>query len=260
MSGTPAPLAGVRVVVTRPRGQASRLVELLADHGAEVVRFPTIRIDPPLDPEPLRRAAREAAGFDWVVFTSVNAVDRFVETLEAVHGDADALTAVRVCAIGDATAAELARRRVDTHLVPDEFVTEGVVEALLRADPLAGRRVLLPRAAGARDLLPRALREAGSEVVEVAAYRTVRDGEGADAIRDLLAADAVDLITFTSGSTVRAFLELVGGTGRARIASIGPATSAVARELGIRVTVEAEVHTVEGLVASIVETQKRQGS
>jgi uroporphyrinogen III methyltransferase / synthase len=253
VSTTPRPLAGRRVVVTRPRAQADALVRGLEELGAEVVRFPTIRIAAPEDPEPLRKAAAEAASFDWIVFTSANAVERFMAALADVGGGARSLAAVRVCAIGDSTAAELAGHGVGTDLVPAEFVTESVVRALSSAEELRGRRVVLPRASVARRALPDGLRAAGAEGVEVEAYRTVADGEGAGGVQALLRQGAVDLVTFTSGSTVRGFVELVGAPAGAKVATIGPATSRAARVLGLTVDVEAGVHTVPGLVAAVAE-------
>lgn len=251
MSRAAAPLAGRRVVVTRARAQAGGLSAALAALGAEVVVFPTIRIVPPADPEPLRRAAREAGSFDWIVFTSTNGVERFWTALEETGRGARALAGVRVCAVGPATAAELARRGAAPDLVPPEAVADSAADALVRAERMTGRRVLLPRAEIARSVLPDALRAAGAEVVEVAAYRTVPDGEGAEEVRRMLDAGRVDLVAFSAGSTVRAFAELVGAPGRAKVASIGPVTSRVAREVGLAVDVEAGEHTIPGLVAAI---------
>lgn len=251
------PLWGRRVVVTRAQAQAGALAEALEVLGARITCFPAIRIDDPADPAPLRRAAAGTDRFDWIVFTSVNAVARFVAALPAGGGGTSALGGARVCAVGPATARALAERGIEVHLVPEQFVTEGVVRALMRGAALAGSRVLLPRAAIANPLLPRALREAGARVVEVEAYRTVVDGSGADGVRALLGAGEVDWVAFTSGSTVRAFTATVGGTAAARVASIGPATSAAAAELGIPVHAEAREHTTAGLVAAILETDAR---
>ena len=246
------PLSGRRVVVTRARAQASDLAAALEELGAEVIQFPTIRITAMPDPKPLREAAARAAEFDWVVFTSVNGVERFFAALGELRRDARALGAVGVCALGPATAAELERHGVRADLVPDEYVAEGVIAALSAATELAGKRILLPRAEVARAVLPDALRALGAEVVEVAAYRTVQDGSDAEAVRERIAAGEVDVVTFTASSTVRSYVDLLGRElGGARVASIGPITSATARELGLPVDVEADEFTIPGLVAAV---------
>lgn len=254
------PLSGKRVVVTRARAQASGFAAGLESLGAEVIQLPVIRIAPPGDPAPLRAAAEAVDGFDWIVFTSANGVDRFFQTLGEVGRDARALAGVRACAIGPATAEALARHGVRADLVPGEFVGEAVVGALAAATELNGARILLPRAEVARDVIPAGLRARGAEVVEVAAYRTVRDGAGADEARRRLEAGEVDFVTFTASSTVRSFAELVGtAAGRAKVASIGPVTSRTVRELGMEVDVEAEEYTIPGLLRAIRAAVERDG-
>ncbi|HEX8360208.1 MAG TPA: uroporphyrinogen-III C-methyltransferase [Longimicrobium sp.] len=246
------PLSGRRIVVTRARAQASGFAAELEALGAEVIQFPTIRIEAAPDAGALRDAAAGVGGFDWVVFTSTNGVEHFWSALAGAGLDARALAGVRVCALGPATAAELAARGIRADLVPDEYVAEATVEALAAAADLHGARILLPRAEVARAVLPDSLRERGAEVVEVAAYRTVQDGAGADEVRRRIAAGEVDLVTFTASSTVRSFAELVGtDTGGASVASIGPITSGTLRELGMRVDVEAKEYTIPGLLAAI---------
>jgi len=246
------PLFGKRVVVTRARAQASDFATALEALGAEVVQFPTIRIVDPADPEPLRAAAREADRFDWIVFTSVNGVGRFWSALREGGRDTRALAGVSLCAIGPATGAAIEMEGAHPDLVPERYVAEAVVEALVRETELRGSRVLLPRAEEARSVLPESLRERGAEVVEVVAYRTVPDGAEADEVRRRLVAGEIDLVTFTASSTVRNFVELVGTEiGSAEVASIGPITSATARELGLPVHVEAAEHTIPGLLDAI---------
>ena len=246
------PLSGRRIVVTRARAQASELAAALEALGADVVQLPTIRIEAPADPEPLRRAVEEVSSFDWVVFTSVNGVDRFFAVLAGQGRDARALATVAVAAIGPATAAELARHGIRADLLPDEFVAEAAVEALSAATDLRGKRILLPRADIARAALPEGLRARGAEVVEVDAYRTVRDGAGAEQVRERLAAGDIDWVTFTASSTVRGFTDLVGTElGAAKVASIGPITSGTVRELGMRVDLEAGEYTIPGLVRAL---------
>ena len=246
------PLFGRRVVVTRARAQASDLVARLAELGAEVVQFPTIRVMKAADSEPLRSAVREADSYDWIVFTSVNGVQRFWAELRAAGKDTRSLCGVSLCAIGPATAAAIELEGAQADLVPGEFVAEGVIAALRETGELQGQRVLLPRTERACSVLPQALRESGAKVDEVVAYQTVLDGAGADDIRRRLQEGRVDLITFTASSTVRNFVDLVGREiGSARVASIGPITSATARELGLPVHLEAEVHSIPGLLDAL---------
>lgn len=254
------PLSGKRIVVTRARAQASGFAAALEALGAEVVQFPTIRVVPPADEGPLRRAAAEARTFDWIVFTSVNGVERFWSALAEQGRDARSLCGVMVCAIGPATAGELERRGVVADAVPDEFVAEAAVETLLRAGVGAGSRILLPRADIARAVLPDRLRAAGAEVVEVAAYSTEQDGAGAERVRGMLDRGEIDVVTFTASSTAKNFVDLVGAeVGRAAVASIGPITSRTARELGMRVDVEAEEYTIPGLTRAIQDFCARGG-
>ncbi len=246
------PLSGRRIVVTRARAQASDFAQALEALGAEVVQFPTIRIVPAPDEAPLLAAAAEAGSFDWIVFTSANGVERFWYALAQQGCDARALGGVRVCAIGPATAAELERRGIVPDVVPDEFVAEGALQALDAADELRGRRILLPRAEIARSVLPDGLRQRGAEVVDVVAYTTVQDGSDAERVRRLLDRGEVDMVTFTAGSTVRNFVDLVGADVRgANVASIGPVTSGTARELGLAVDLEAAEYTIPGLVQAL---------
>ncbi|HEX2188347.1 MAG TPA: uroporphyrinogen-III C-methyltransferase [Longimicrobiaceae bacterium] len=248
------PLFGKRVVVTRARAQASDFAGALEGLGAEVVQFPTIRIVDPPDPEPLRRAASEADRFDWIVFTSVNGVARFWAALREAGRDTRSLAGVSLCAIGPATAAAIEMEGAHPDLVPERYVAESVVEGLERETELRGARVLLARAEEARPVLPDSLRERGAEVVEVAAYRTVPDGAEAEGLRARLRAGEIDLVTFTAGSTVRNYVDVLGPeVGRAEVASIGPITSATARELGLPVHVEAVEYTIPGLVRAIRE-------
>jgi uroporphyrinogen III methyltransferase/synthase len=246
------PLSGKRIVVTRARAQASGFSSTLEGLGAEVVQFPTIRIEGPEDRGPLLRAAAEAERFDWIVFTSVNGVDSFWTALREAGRDTRALAGVSLCAIGPGTAEAMEKEGARPDLLPERFVAESVVEALVGRGELRGSRILLPRAVEARTVLPDSLRELGAEVVEVATYRTVPEGTEAESLRDRLREGSIDMVTFTASSTVRNFVESVGAeVGRASVASIGPITSATARELGLPVHVEAEEHTIPGLLRAI---------
>ena len=254
------PLAGRRVLVTRPREVASDLVSRLEALGAEAIVAPLIRIEPPEDPAPLRSAASEAATFDAIVFTSRHAVDAFVHARRD-SGAGDALDRPLLCAVGPGTAARLAAHGYRADIVPGEFRAEGLLEALLARGVAAGARVLVPRADIGRDVVAEGLRQAGARVTDVVAYRTVADagvrtGEGPDAAQ-LLRDGRIDVVTFTSGSAVTSFVRAFG-TDEARrllagviVATIGPVTSAAVRELGLTVHVQAASATAADLVHAI---------
>jgi uroporphyrinogen-III synthase len=222
-----------------------------------VIEMPAIRLEP-LDPGPLDRALAMAPEYDWMIFTSQNAVEVVWSAMRARGLDARTLGGVRVAAIGRATADALLHRGVAADVVPQRFVAESLVEALATRDDVGGRRVLLPRAADARDVLPDGLRALGARVDVVAIYRTVMDGEGAARVAARLTAGDVDLVTLTSSSTARYFVDAVGAdaAGAAPVASIGPVTSAAARALGLRVAVEAEESTIAGLIAALTKVRR----
>jgi uroporphyrinogen III methyltransferase / synthase len=239
------PLFGQRILTTRA-GMAEPLREL----GAEVLEMPTIEIRPPRDPAPLMAAIAELASYDWVIFTSANGVFHFLSALDASPVDLRALRG-RLCAVGPATASALADLHLKVDVIPEAYVAEGLLEAL-RPFPLQGQRVLLPRAAVARDVVPDALRACGAQVDIVEAYQTVIPAT------DLSGVDPVDWVTFTSSSSVKNFLALGGGRllhAGARIASIGPATSATVVQHGYPVAVEARAFTIPGLVQAMVDHQ-----
>jgi len=247
------PLAGKRIVVTRARAQASSLSVRLRELGAHVMEMPAIRVEP-LDPAPLSRALGALTDYDWVMFTSQNAVEIVWRAMRALGLDARSLGRARVAAIGRATADALLGHGVAADVIPQRFVAESLVEALEQRPDVDGRRVLLPRAADARDVLPDGLRALGANVDVVPIYRTVLDGEGAAAVAERLRAGEVDLVTLSSSSTARFFTESVGeeAARAAPVASIGPVTSAAARALGLRVAIESDESTISGLVDAIV--------
>ena len=246
---TSRPLLGRRIVVTRTRAQAGELSRALRAQGAEPLGVPVIEVVPPADGG---AALRDAAGalrrghYDWLVATSPNGAERLLAELH----DARDLGGVRLAAIGPGTAAVLADANLRADLVPERFVAEGLLEAF-PAPPASGGRVLLARAAVARDVLPDGLRARGWEVDVVDAYRTVPVTPGDDERAAVAAADA---ITFTSSSTVTNFLAAFGRDAVPPVvASIGPITSATARTAGLTVDVEAAEHTIAGLVAALVD-------
>ncbi len=229
------PLYGRRVVVTRARAQASGLATQLRDRGAEVVELPAIRIEPRIESEKVRRAVESIREYALLCLTSPNGVRLLFEALASAGLDARALASATVAAIGPGTARALAERGIAADVVPERFVAEALVEALSDVE-VTGRRVLVARAAEARDVLPEALRQRGAEVDVVALYETVREEPNPEAVE---AAQAADYVTFTSSSTVR---NLVGALGdrfprSARVVSIGPITSEAARDAGLEIDV-----------------------
>lgn len=255
------PLFGRRIVVTRSREQAGELVDMLEECGAEAIQTPTIRIAPPEDTEALDRACAGASACDWIVFTSGNAVDAFFGRLLQL-GDIRELKGVRLCAIGPSTAQHIVRYGVRADLVPDESRAEGVFDALQAAGPLEGTRFLMPRADIAREVLTDQLREAGADVSDVIAYRTLLAGAERDADHDIyrmLLDRQIDAVTFTSASTVRNFARLLGEEQAADllnttvVAAIGPVTAEAAQQLGIQVTVVPKKYTIPDLVDALVE-------
>jgi uroporphyrinogen III methyltransferase / synthase len=245
------PLHGKRVVVTRARAQASGLAATLRELGAEVIELPAIRIEPRIESEEAQKAAGAIGIYELICLTSPNGVRLLFEAMEAAGLDARALAGVTVAAIGPGTARALAERGVLADVVPERFVTEGLIEAL-EDEEVSGARVLVARAAEARDVLPDALRERGAEVDVVALYETVREQPGDDEIE---AAQGADYVTFTSSSTVTNLTEALGDrfpTG-ARIVSIGPITSETIRAAGLEVDVEAERYDIDGLLAALLD-------
>jgi uroporphyrinogen III methyltransferase/synthase len=252
-----APLHGRKIVITRARAQASGLAARLSDLGAEVVEAPAIKIVPTLDRTDVRRAIERIADFDLICLTSPNGADLLLDALAAQGLDARALAGATLAAIGAGTAAALADRGLRADVVPERSIAESLAAELV-THGVERKRVLIARAAEARDVLPDELREAGAEVQVLTLYETVREELGEE-VRAAVA--EADYVTFTSSSTVRNFLEALGTRDEfpraARVVSIGPVTSATARELGLGVDVEAERHDVDGLVAALLEDADR---
>jgi uroporphyrinogen III methyltransferase/synthase len=252
------PLLGKRIVVTRARQQASDLVGLLSDLGAECLEYPTIKIMPSADPRPLKNAAENLNAYDWIVFTSVNGVIYFFEQLFAAGKDVRALGHLKTAAIGPATAEKLREFGLISDIVPKTYRAESVVEAF-KAEQVTGKKILLPRAKEARPILPKELKKMGAEVEEVPAYETLKVTENIDDLVQRLENRRIDLITFTSSSTVKNFKALLPAEKFARliqgvtIASIGPITSDTATALGFDVRITADSFTITGLVEAILQ-------
>jgi uroporphyrinogen-III synthase len=259
------PLLGCRVLVSRAKKQAGALSSLLRDLGCNVIEIPFIEIRGPRSYQPLDGALRNLATYDWLILTSVNGVDALFERMGKKRLAPTALAHLKIAAIGPATKKAIEKRGLAVDVTPKEYVAESVVSALHRR--VKGKRVLLVRARVARDVIPRELRKAGATVDVIEAYETVVPQSSATRLRALLASDSrcPHAITFTSSSTVRNFVQLLGlRNARAGLkkavshngvhsASIGPVTSATLREFGLPVDIEAEEYTIPGLVAAIVE-------
>jgi uroporphyrinogen III methyltransferase/synthase len=246
------PLHGRRVVVTRARAQASGLAATLRGLGAEVVELPAIRIEPRIESDEVRRAVGSIGEYALICVTSPNGAHLLFDALRKAGLDARAFGegGSVIAAIGPGTARALAEHGIAADVVPERFVAEALVEALVDVD-VDGKRVLVARAAEARDVLPDALRGRGADVDVISLYETVRETASPESID---AAQGADYVTFTSSSTVRNLTEALGDRfpSQARIVSIGPVTSEAAREAGLEVAVEAERHDIDGLIAALL--------
>jgi uroporphyrinogen III methyltransferase/synthase len=251
------PLWGKRIVVTRAREQASDLIRVLTDLGAECLECPTIEIAAAENPGPLDQAIANLAAYDWLVFTSANAVSHFFERLFEANHDLRALHHIRTAAIGPATAGRLFEFGLRSDIVPDSYRAESVVDAF-RNQRLSGKRILLPRAKEARPILPAELAKMGAHVDEVTVYETRSVPENAEMITEQLSQKRIDLITFTSSSTVKNFKALIPTEMFQSLmrdvptASIGPITAETAAELGFEVTIVADTYTIPGLCEAIL--------
>jgi len=251
------PLSGKRIVVTRAREQASELVRLLSDFGAECLECPTIKVVPPDDWKPLDTAIKNIATYDWLVFTSVNGVSIFFKRLFENKMDARAMGNLRTASIGPATAKRMFDFGLTSDIVPNSYRAESVIEAFANED-IRGKKILLPRAKEARPILPVELAKMGAEVDEITAYRTKEVRDNADLLLSRLEEGTIDLITFTSSSTVKNFYALIppekfndmmqGVT----VAAIGPITADTAKELGFDVHLIAKSFTIPGLCDAIL--------
>jgi uroporphyrinogen III methyltransferase/synthase len=251
------PLFGRRIVVTRAKDQADALSDRLRALGAEALEVPAIEFQAPNDPGPLDCALAQLDTYDWLIFTSVNGVRYFIQRLDRSGHDLRKLRA-RICAIGPATRAAIEALHLKADVMAKEYIAEGLLAALEPFD-LQGKRMLLPRAAAARDVVPTELRRRGATVDVVEAYHTVVPEETASRIRELWSRKP-DCVTFTSSSTVRNFVEAAGPEilQGVAVATIGPITSQTARELGIPVTAEADVYTIDGLLEAVLQVCRRQ--
>jgi uroporphyrinogen III methyltransferase/synthase len=251
------PLFGKNIVITRARAQASGLLADLTRLGAHCIEIPTIRIVPPADTTPVIDAIRRINDYDWLVFTSVNGVKFFFDTLFGLGKDVRILGHLKFACIGPVTKQRLSDYGIVSDILPDTFRAESVVKAFTTAD-IQGKSVLLPRARKARTILPEELTRMGAQVDEVPVYETVLEQEAGPELNRLLDKEQIDAVTFTSSSTVSNFMSLLPSNSAVRllknvtIASIGPITSDTVRSFGLEPTVEADPYTIDGLVDALL--------
>jgi len=252
------PLAGKKILITRARDPSAKFATQLKNLGAEIIEFPTIEIIPPRSWKGLDHAIDRLNSYHWIIFTSVNGVVFFFERLKE-KGQGNRLpSSLKVCAIGPATARQLKERKIPVDYTPKEFVAEAILKGFQKMGA-KGKRILLARAKKARDILPDGLRKMGIEVDVIEAYRTARPKGGSKRLRQLLENGGIDLITFTSSSTVNHFAELLKKENLKKllkgiaIASIGPITSRTAKELGIKVQIQPYRYTIPDLTRAISE-------
>ena len=256
-------LSGKRILVTRARTQAQTLVQGIEALGGEVVEFPTIEIRPPTSYGPLDRAIQQIKTYDWLIFTSVNGVERFLARFEKLEKSLADLAGIEIVAIGPETAKRLEAGGIHAGLVPQRYQAEGILETMA-GKTLQGKKVLIPRAAKARDILPETLRQQGARVDVVVAYQTVLPQVDVPALCRVLTEGGIDMITFTSSSTASNFAALLRGQDLPRllsrivIACIGPITRKTVEDLSLRADVVAAEFTIPGLISAIANYFSRR--
>ncbi len=252
------PLAGKTILITRAREQSAEFGTRLRSLGAEVIELPTIEIVPPLSWKELDRAIDQLASYDWIIFTSVNGVIYFWQRLLERKRDAVFPRDLKVCAIGPATANRLREKGVKVDYTPKEFIAEAILKGFEKM-AIWGKRILLARVRKARDVLPRGLQELGAEVEVVEAYRTLKPRGGSRKLRQILAGGQVDVVTFTSSSTVNHFVDLLKQEESKTllknvvVACIGPVTARTAEGLGMKVQIQPKEYTIPSLAEAIVD-------
>ncbi len=252
------PLFGKKIIVTRAREQASDLVKLLTDSGAECIECPTIKVVDTDDKKPLDDAIVNLGMYEWLIFTSVNGVKYFFDRLFENGLDVRALGNLKTATIGPATSQKLLDYGIKSDVVPKTYRAEAVVEAFENID-VKGKKILLPRALEARSVLPEELTKMGAELDDVASYQTVTVHENKDLLLSELESGNVDMVTFTSSSTVKNFSDMIPKerfdelTNGLEVASIGPITSDTARDLKFKISTEAEDFTIPGLTDAVLK-------
>ena len=252
------PLAGKKILITRTREQSGDFTAQLKTLGAAVVEFPMIEIAPPTRWKEVDQAVNQLKSYDWVIFTSANGVSFFWQRLKERGKSLRLPLSLKICAIGPATASQLRRKGVSVSYIPKEFIAESILDGF-RSQRMEGKRILLARAKKARDVLPKGLKKMGAEVDVVEVYRTVRPKGGSKRMKNLLTDEKIDVITFTSSSTVNHFADLlkkedlknlVKGVA---IACIGPVTAGTAKKRGLKVRIQPKQYTIPALTRAIAE-------
>ena len=264
------PLQGKRIVVTRARSEAGELSAKLSALGAEVIECPTLQILPPASwagvdraiHEIARKDERTAPPYDWLVFTSANGVEFFFERVRALGKDARIFSALRIAVIGEATAEALRQKGLEADLVPEEFTNRALFETLNGRNEIDGKKFLLARVADPPPELREWLLQAGGEVTEIETYRTLPAKVKGAGLHKLLRKGKIDFVTFTSSSTVRNFFDTISPRLRKSLSvkpvSIGPVTSRTLREYGVKPAREARVHTLEGLIETLLNGGRKK--
>ena len=253
------PLFGKTIIVTRSRDQASAFSDQLIELGANVLEYPTINITDPDDFGPLDKELENLDSTDWLIFTSVNGVDAFFNRIFELGHDVRDLKGVKICSIGPSTTERIKGFHVSIDCQPPKYVAESVVEALKKVEEIKGKRFLMPRTDIARSYIPEELEKLGAEVSDIIAYKTVLATDGGNIVLDKLKDGEVDIVTFTSASTVKNFVKIIGEDNlsafknNVQFASIGPITNESAKEMDIDISIKAEEYSIPGLVQAIVE-------
>ena len=258
-------LVGKKILITRAREQSGEFATRLKKLGAEVIEFPTIEIVPPIRWKELDRAIDRLKSYDWILFTSANGVHFFWQRLGERRRSPRLPPSLKVCAIGPATAKQLKEKGVSVRYIPKAFIAESILEGFKKKF-INGKRILLARAKKARDILPKGLEKMGAEVDVVEAYRTVRPKGGSKKLKKILKGGKMDVIAFTSSSTVNHFAELLKKEDLTKllkgiaIACIGPVTARTVKEWGLKVRIQPKQYTIPGLTRAIAEYFAFHGS
>ena len=252
------PLLGKKVLITRAREQSSEFTTRLKKLGAEVIEFPTIEIVPPSSWKEVDHAIAKLKSYDWVIFTSANGVHFFFQRLKEKGKNRRSLSGSKICAIGPATAKQLKKRKIRVDLVPKEFIAESILRGFKKMGT-EGKQILLARAKKAIDVLPQGLKRMGAKVDVVEVYRTVKPRGGSRRLKQLLEKGKVDVITFTSSSTVSHFIDLLKKEDvknllkEVALACIGPVTARTVKEASLKVHIQPKEYTIPGLTQAIAE-------
>ncbi|MCX7771018.1 MAG: uroporphyrinogen-III C-methyltransferase [Proteobacteria bacterium] len=253
------PLFGKTILVTRTKEQSGKLSSKLKDLGANVLEIPTIEIVPPESWEEVDRSINDIENYDLLILTSVNGVKYFFGRLRELKKDIRILKGIKICAIGPATRDAIEEKGLIVDIMPDEYVAESVIDRL-REQGIAGKKFLLARAKVARDVIPESIKSLGGHIDVVTVYETIKPESSKNALREAFERDIVDIITFTSSSTVNNFFNLLGDiklSKKVKFASIGPVTSKTLRDYGIEPSCEAKVYNIEGLINAIIDMVKK---